>query len=50
MIAQNLVSNDIIPLRTSDTGDDALSMMGDFYVRHLPIVSNNQLSRGDFGR
>ncbi len=43
MIAQNLVSNDIIPLRTSDTGDDALSMMGDFYVRHLPIVNNEQL-------
>ena len=43
MIAQNLISNDIIPLRTSDTGDDALSMMGDFYVRHLPIVNNVQL-------
>ena len=43
MIAQNLISNDIIPLRTSDTGDDALSMMGDFYVRHLPIVNNGQL-------
>ncbi len=43
MIAETLISNEIIPLRTSDTGEEALSMMNDFYVRHLPIVNNRQL-------
>lgn len=43
MIAKTLVSNEIIPLRTSDTGKEALSIMNDFGVRHLPIVNNKQL-------
>ena len=43
MIAADLLTDDIIPLRTSDTGNDALAMMSDFYVRHLPIVNNEQL-------
>lgn len=43
MIAANLITDSIIPLRTSDTGDDALSVMGDFYIKHLPIVNNEQL-------
>ncbi|MDX1940782.1 MAG: CBS domain-containing protein [Saprospiraceae bacterium] len=43
MIAEQLISNEIIPLRTSDTGDEALSMMSEFYVRHLPIVNNREL-------
>ena len=43
MIAESLLSNTIVPLRTSDTGEDALSMMSDFYIRHLPIVNNKQL-------
>ena len=43
MIAKKLISTDLIPLRTSDTGDEALGMMNDFYVRHLPIVNNKQL-------
>ncbi len=42
MIAENLLSNEIIPLRTSDTGNEALSIMGDFYIRHLPIVDGKQ--------
>jgi len=42
MIAESLTSNTIIPLRTSDTGDEALAIMNDFYVRHLPIVNNRQ--------
>ena len=32
-----------MPLRTSDTGNDALEIMSDFYVRHLPIVNNEEL-------
>ncbi len=43
MIADTLISNEILPLRTSDTGEEALGMMNDFYVRHLPIVNNEQL-------
>ena len=43
MIAGNLLSKQIIPLRTSDTGEDALSIMSDFYIKHLPIVNNEQL-------
>ncbi len=43
MIAEKLISDSIVPLRTSDTGDEALSIMGDFYIRHLPIVNNEEL-------
>ena len=43
MIAGNLLSHNIIPLRTSDTGAEALGIMNDFYVRHLPIVNDKQL-------
>ncbi len=43
MIANNLLSQTIVPLRTSDTGEDALSVMSDFYVKHLPIVNNTEL-------
>ncbi|MCB0639554.1 MAG: CBS domain-containing protein [Lewinella sp.] len=43
MIAEHLISDTLIPLRTSDTGEDALSLMNDFYVRHLPIVNQEQL-------
>lgn len=43
MIAGNLLSQEIIPLRTSDTGQEALGVMNDFYVKHLPIVNNKQL-------
>lgn len=43
MTADQLVSDSIIPLRTSDSGDDALGMMSDFFVRHLPIVNNKEL-------
>jgi len=43
MIAENLLSHNIIPLRTSDTGAEALGIMNDFYVRHLPIVNDKQL-------
>ncbi len=43
MIAGNLLSKTIVPLRTSDTGKEALSAMGDFYIKHLPIVNNETL-------
>lgn len=43
MIAEHLISDTIIPLRTSDTGEVALGIMGEFYVRHLPIVNQDEL-------
>ena len=43
MVAGKLLSNDIVPLRTSDTGEEALGIMNDFLVKHLPIVNNEQL-------
>ena len=43
MIARELISLTILPLRTSDTGEFALSIMNEFYVKHLPIVNNDQL-------
>lgn len=43
MIAENLLSNEIVPLRTSETGEEALEIMNEFYIRHLPIVNNELL-------
>lgn len=43
MIAENLISDQIIPLRTSDTGSEALGIMNEFYIRHLPIVNQEEL-------
>jgi len=43
MIANELISRDIIPLRTSDTGEEALSIMHEFFVQHLPIVNDQEL-------
>ncbi|HMM12528.1 MAG TPA: CBS domain-containing protein [Bacteroidales bacterium] len=39
MIAKELVSDGIIPLKTSDTGRMALSWMEDLRLLHLPIVN-----------
>lgn len=39
MLARNLISNAIVPLRTSDTGISALTMMDEFKVTHMPIVN-----------
>ncbi len=43
MVAENLISTAVLPLRTSDTGKIALTTMEDFNVRHLPIVNDQQL-------
>lgn len=43
MIARELISISILPLRTSDTGEFAMSIMNEFYVKHLPIVNDDQL-------
>ncbi|MDY0344680.1 MAG: CBS domain-containing protein [Lentimicrobium sp.] len=43
MLARALISDLIVPLRTSDTGLQALNLMEEFKVSHLPIVNNNDL-------
>jgi acetoin utilization protein AcuB len=43
MIAGKLISNNIVPLNVSDTGEEALGMMNDFRVRHLPVVDQQRL-------
>jgi acetoin utilization protein AcuB len=43
MTAKELISAEIRPLKTSNTGDFAIDAMSDYHVRHLPIVNNEQL-------
>lgn len=42
MIAQNLISELIIPLKKTDTGEKALSIMNELKVSHLPIIENKK--------
>ncbi|HFB61912.1 MAG TPA: CBS domain-containing protein [Bacteroidetes bacterium] len=42
MIAKDLISDGIMPLKTSDTGKTALSWMEEYKVSHLPIVNNQE--------
>lgn len=43
MIAGELVSQNVMPLKTSDSGETAIALMGDYYIKHLPIVNNLEL-------
>jgi CBS domain-containing protein len=43
MIASELISQLITPLRTSDSGEDAITMMHVYHVKHMPIVNNETL-------
>lgn len=40
MIARHLITDEILPLKTSDTGKAALGWMDEYKVSHLPIVNN----------
>ena len=40
MIARHLITDEIMHLKTSDTGKTALSWMDEYKVSHLPIVNN----------
>lgn len=42
MQAIHLISDVILPLKTSVSGEEALQLMRDHIVRHLPIVNNTQ--------
>ena len=43
MTALELISHEVLPLKTSTIGEDALHIMQDYHVRHLPIVNNEEL-------
>lgn len=43
MIAQELISTGIHPIKTTDRGELALQLMADNMVRHLPIVDDTVL-------
>lgn len=43
MIASELISQTVSSLRTSDLGEEAITIMNIFHVKHLPIVNNEQL-------
>ena len=43
MIASELISQILSPLKTSDTGEQALAMMSIYHVKHLPIVNSEEL-------
>lgn len=40
MLASDLITQAVLPLRTSDTGDFALERMDELKVSHMPIVNN----------
>jgi acetoin utilization protein AcuB len=42
MLAKDLISDLVPPLKTSDTGLKALSLMEIFRISHLPIVNNTE--------
>jgi acetoin utilization protein AcuB len=43
MIAKDLISGDVLPLKTSDTGLIAMHWFDEFRVSHLPVVGDSQL-------
>ncbi len=43
MTAREIISDSIMSVRTSDTGEQVLTMMNIYHVKHLPVVNANQL-------
>jgi acetoin utilization protein AcuB len=43
MIAKDLISDAVLPLKSSDTGLMAMHWFDEFRVSHLPVVSDSQL-------
>jgi len=43
MFAQQLLSNEVFPLKKSDTSEAALHFMQDWNVRNLPVIENGKL-------
>ena len=42
MIAYELISKNIAPLHKKDTGEQALTMMSIYHVKHLPVVDGDK--------
>ncbi len=42
MIAKDLISYELSPLHKKDTGEEAITMMNIFHVKHLPIVEDGK--------
>src|SRR5690554_2464266 len=42
MLAQNLISETIPVLKTSNTGSEAIAWMETYRISHLPIVNNEE--------
>lgn len=42
MIARHLLTREIVPIKTSFTGEEALNLMEDLKVSHLPIVNGEK--------
>jgi len=43
MIAKELITDSILPLKGSDTGAYALGLMDDYHLSHLPVVNDTEL-------
>lgn len=43
MTAESLISDALVPLTPTDTGEEALGVMNEFYIRHLPVVDGGEL-------
>lgn len=43
MLARDLITDEIPPLKVSDTGRKALRWMDEFKVWHLPVIKNSEL-------
>jgi acetoin utilization protein AcuB len=43
MIAKELISTEIPSLHLNHTGDDAMAIMGEYCVRHLPVIQKGEL-------
>ena len=43
MFAQQLLSNEVFPLKKSDTSEAAIHFMQDWNVRNLPVIENGKL-------
>jgi acetoin utilization protein AcuB len=43
VLAESLISHDVVPVKTSDTGHEVLNMMAHYHLSHLPIVNDTQL-------
>ena len=44
MLVKDFITKEIPVLKSFDTGEYALTLMDDYKLKHLPVVSDNSLS------